>query len=253
MRKKPYLSIVIPCYNEEANLKRGVLDQVDNYLSQQKYASEVIISDDGSTDDSLPFIKKYLQEHSRFKLLENPHGGKPFAVRAGIKAACGEFVLFTDMDQSAPLNQVEKFLPYFKKGFAVVIGSRGKERAGFSVFRQLASNVFRLLRQMLLLRGITDTQCGFKAFKREVGKDLFSRLLIFKEAKETQDWRVGAFDVELLFLAQKLGYQIAEVPIKWEDKDIGQAKKRKFFKESVEMFKEILRVKINDLLGKYHS
>lgn len=252
-RNKIYLSIVIPCYNEEANLKRGILNQVENYLSQQKYSSEVLISDDGSTDASLSFIKKFIQNHPRFKLLKNPHGGKPFAVRAGINAAQGKIILFTDMDQSAPLNQIEKFLPYFKKDFDVIIGSRGKERVGFSIFRQLASNVFRLLRQRLLLGEITDTQCGFKAFKKEVAQDLFSRLLIFEKAKKIKGWRVGAFDVELLFLAQKQGYQIAEVPIQWENKDIGQAKKRKFFKESVEMFKEIVRVKINDLFGRYNS
>lgn len=251
MKKKIYLSVIIPCYNEEENLKRGVLGRVERHLNQQKYPYEVIVSDDGSTDGSLAFLEKYSKTHPQFKLLKNPHVGKPFAIRSGINQAQGEIVLFTDMDQSAPINQVAKLLPYFKKGLDVVIGSRGQERAGFSLFRQLASHVFRFIRQRLLLKEIVDTQCGFKAFKNRVAKDLFSRLLIFKEAKKTKGWRVGAFDVELLFLAQKQGYKIAEVAIQWQDQDVASGKGRKFFQESQEMLAEILRVKFNDLLGRY--
>lgn len=249
--KKIFLSVVIPCYNEKDNLKTGVLDQVENYLQKQPYLSEVIISDDGSTDGSLKFLKNFLKTHSRFKLLENRHTGKPFALRAGIKEAKGEIVLFTDMDQSTPINQVEKLLPYFKKRFAVVIGSRGQKRAGFSLFRRLASNIFRLVRQSLLLKNIVDTQCGFKAFKNRVAKDLFARLLIFKERKKTKGWRVGAFDVELLFVAKKRNYKIVEIPVNWQDKDVAREKQRKFFRESKEMLREILRVKLNDLKGCY--
>jgi len=248
---KPYLSVVIPCYNEENNLKRGVLDEVKKYLKKQSYLWEVIISDDGSTDKSKEFLEKYCQKYPNFILLKNPHGGKPFAVRAGIKKAKGKFVLFTDMDQSTPITQVEKLLPFFEKSYDVVIGSRGIERKGFSFFRQLASRGFRLFRKILLLRNINDTQCGFKAFKNRVAKDLFSQLLIFKNPAKVKGWRVGAFDVELLFIAQKRGYKIAEVPVEWADKDIARGKQRKFLKESWTMLKEILRVKINDLKGFY--
>ena len=262
--KQLFLSVIIPCYNEETNLKRGILNEVDDYLESQDYQSEVIISDDGSSDESPRIVEEFTKTHPRFKLLKNKHAGKPFAVRAGIKKASGEIVLFTDMDQSTPLNQIEKILPnfarnkvlakqgsYFKQGFDLVIGSRGKQRVGFSLFRQLASAIFRLTRQTILLKNIVDTQCGFKAFKNEVAKDLFSRLQIFKETKETRGWRVGAFDVELLFIAQKQGYRIAEVLVEWQDKDIAQGKQRKFFKESWEMLKEILRVKLSDLRGYY--
>jgi len=256
---KPFLSVIIPCYNEEKNLKRGVLDEVEAYLKSQKFESEVIISDDGSTDNSREFIKNYFernklayfQTHPRFKLLENKHAGKPFAVRAGIEKAQGEIILFTDMDQSAPIKEFDKFLPFFKKGLEVAIGSRGQERKGFPLLRLVASNVFRLIRQRLLLKNIVDTQCGFKAFKNEVAQDIFSRLLIFKETKGNKGWKVGAFDVELLFIAQKRGYKMAEVVVTWQDKDIAQGKERKFFKESKEMLMEILRVKLNDLKGRY--
>ena len=261
--KQPFLSVIIPCYNEETNLKRGILNEVDDYLKKQDYQSEVIISDDGSTDDSVKFIKElFINELSQpvnsltrnkiiIKLIENKHRGKAFAVKAGVEKSRGEIILFTDMDQSTPLNQIEKILPNFKQGFDLVIGSRGKQRVGFSLFRQLASFIFRFTRQTILLKNIVDTQCGFKAFKNEVAKDLFSRLQIFKETKETRGWRVGAFDVELLFIAQKQGYRIAEVLVEWQDKDIAQGKQRKFFKESWEMLKEILRVKLSDLRGYY--
>jgi glycosyltransferase involved in cell wall biosynthesis len=249
MSNKIFLSVIIPCYNEEKNLKRGVLDEVENYLQKQKFQSEVIISDDDSADNSLQFVKNYLKKHPRFRLLENKHAGKPFAVRSGIEKAQGEIVLFTDMDQSTPIKEFDKLLPFFQKGFDVVIGSRGQKREGFSLLRLVGSNVFRIIRQRFLLKKIVDTQCGFKAFKNKVALDLFSRLLIFKEAKKTQGWKVGAFDVELLFIAQKKGYRIAEAVIDWEDKDLG--KERKYFKESKEMLEEILRVKLNDLKKKY--
>jgi len=248
---KPFISVVIPCFNEEKNLERGVLDEVRRYLKKQKYHYEVIISDDGSTDKSLNFLEKYCQKNPNFILLKNPHGGKPFAVRAGIKKASGKIVLFTDMDQSTPIKEVEKLLPFFEKNYDVVIGSRGLERKGFSFFRRLASRVFLLFRKALLLKEINDTQCGFKAFKNRVAKDLFSQLLIFKNPAKIKGWRVGAFDVELLFIAQKRGYKIAEVPVFWEDKDIARGKQRKFLKESWQMLKEIIRVKINDLRGLY--
>jgi len=251
MSKKIYLSIIIPCYNEKENLETGVLDEVEEYLVRQDYVSEVIISDDGSTDNSLDFVKKYLLNHPRFHLLKNPHAGKPFAIRSGVEKAKGEIVLFADMDQSAPISEVEKLLPFFKKGFDVVIGSRGQKRKGFSFFRVFASNAFRVIRQVFLLRGITDTQCGFKAFKTKTARDLFSRVLLFKEAKKTKGWRVSAFDVELLFLAQKQNCKIAEVMVDWRDRDVVGKKGIQFFKESQEMLKEILRVKLNDLSGRY--
>src|SRR4030042_2664558 len=169
---KPFLSVIIPCYNEEKNLKRGALDEVEVYLKKQKFESEVIIADDGSSDNSREFIKKYLQAHSRFELLENKHVGKPLTIRSGIKKANGEIILFTDMDQSTPINEFDKFLPFFKKGFEVVIGSRGQKRGGASLLRLIGANVFRLIRQTLLLKNIVDTQCGFKAFKNKIAQDL---------------------------------------------------------------------------------
>ena len=248
---KPKISVIIPCYNEEGNLKRGALNQVEKYLKKQDYTSEVIISDDGSTDGSIKFIEKFVKYHSRFKLLKNKHAGKPFALRSGLKRARGEIVLFTDMDQSTPIDQLSKLLPFFDEGYDVVFGSRGMVRRKFPFYRKIASVVFRSFRQIFLLREVIDTQCGFKAFKKEALKKIFSKLTIFKTEKKTKGWRVTAYDVEALFVAQKLGFKIKEVPVKWEDQDIALGKKRNFLKESKEMMFEVLRVKIDDWRGRY--
>jgi len=248
---KIFLSVVIPCYNEEKNISRGTLEEVAKHLKIQKYPWQVIISDDASTDGSVRLIGQFINKNPGFSLLKNTHGGKPFVLRAGLKEAKGEIILFTDMDQSTPISELDKLLPYFDQGYEVVIGSRGFTRHGFSLFRQLASNIFRLIRQVLLLKEIVDTQCGFKAFKQEVVKRIFSQMEMFKDIRKVQGWRVSAYDVEALFLAQKFGYQIKEVPVKWTDKDISVGKKRNFAKESKEMFKEVIRVRLNDLLGKY--
>lgn len=246
-----YLSVVIPCYNEEKNLKRGVLDEVENYLRQQKYAFEVVISDDGSTDASLKIVERFVKYHPRFKLLRNEHAGKPFAIKSGLMKARGEIVLFTDMDQSASITEIKKLLPWFERGFDVVIGSRGKERKRFPWYRKLISSGFRLFRRTILLRNIIDTQCGFKALNRKAGRAIFKKMQIFKQEKKATGWRVGAWDVEMLFVAEKLGYKIKEIRVDWEDRDVARGKKRDFIKESKEMLREILKIRLNDFRGNY--
>lgn len=249
--KKPYLSVVIPCYNEEANLKAGVLKEVADYLKKQSYSWEVIVSDDQSTDKSRALVAQFIKGKPGFHHLKNKHGGKAFALRAGIKKARGEIILTTDMDQSTPIKEIEKLLPWFKKSYPVVIGSRGLKRAGFSLWRQLASIVFRYLRGLLLLMEINDTQCGFKAYESGVIKALFPQLEIFKKRQSTKGWRVSAIDVELLFLAKKRGHRVKEVVVDWQDRDISSTKARKFAKESRMMASEVLRVRLSDWQGRY--
>ena len=246
----PYLSVIIPCFNESENLKRGVLEQVYRFLSQQQFSWELIISDDESTDDSWGLVEKFILGKKGVTHLKNKHGGKPLAVRAGLEKARGKWVLFTDMDQATPIDQLKKLLPYFK-GDDIVIGSRGMGRKSFPFYRKLASFIFLNFRRLILLPDIADTQCGFKAFRREVALDLFPKLQVFQVKIKVYGWRVSAYDVELLFLGQKAGYKIAEVPVVWEDMDIAKGKQRNFVKESKEMFKEILRVRLNDLKGLY--
>jgi dolichyl-phosphate beta-glucosyltransferase len=246
-----FLSVVIPCYNEEANLKRGVLGEVNDYLQKQKYSWEVIISDDGSTDKSKDLAEKFAKSNQGFRLLKNQHGGKPYAVWQGIKKARGQIVLFTDMDQSTPSREIEKLLPYFKKNYDVVIGSRGWKRTGAPFYRQIAAFIFLQVRRLLLLPEIIDTQCGFKAFKTKVAQELFSKLSVLKNWQEASGWRVTAFDVELLFLAKKKGYRIKEVPVLWRDEDVALGKNKSFVKESRQMLEQIINVRRQERRGEY--
>jgi len=253
MTKPQKISIVIPCYNEEANLKKGVLDQVANFLAKQSFIWEVLICNDQSTDHSLKFCQNFVKTHPGFKVLDLPHGGKPSAVWGGIKAARYPLVLFTDMDQSTPLKEINKLLPHFKN-YDIVIGSRGSSRHGTSLIRKIMSAGFLIVRRLILLPTITDTQCGFKAFKTEVAKKLFPRLQFFSQ-KAASGWRVSAFDIELLFMAQLWNYKIKEVQVNWQNEDISTTKgdnSARFKKESQQMAQEIIRVKLNHLKGFYH-
>jgi glycosyltransferase involved in cell wall biosynthesis len=248
------ISIVIPCYNEENNLKRGVLNDVYDFLSKQKYNWEVIIADDESTDSSLQLVKDFVANHKNFRVLELPHGGKPSAVWGGIQAAKFPLILFTDMDQSTPLSELNKLLPFFDQDYEVVIGSRGSAREGNSFLRLIMSHAFLFGRRLILLPKIVDTQCGFKAFKTDVAKKLFPHLQFFKEKRIKKGWRVSAFDVELLFMAQKWNYKIKEVDVNWNQEDTSTTKGddlSRFKKESISMLQEIWRVKTNDLKGVY--
>lgn len=250
--ERPYITIIIPCYNEKENLKRGVLGEVANFLQGQNFTWEVIISDDGSSDGSADLVSLDIEKRKNFILLKNQHGGKPFAIWQGIKKAKGKYILFTDMDQSTPIQEITKIRP-FLDSYEVVIGSRGVERKNFSLFRKLGSFIFRNFRKMILLRDINDTQCGFKAMKIEVAKKIFPKLEFFKRTSEVKGWKVTSFDVELLFLAEKLGYKIKEVPVEWLHRDLSKNKGKSYFKESKEMLEQIIRVKINDLRGIYNK
>lgn len=248
------ISIIIPCYNEENNLKKGVLQEVYDFLITQKFTWEVIVCNDESTDNSLKLVKNFVSKHKNFKVLDLPHGGKPSAVWGGIKEAKYPLILFTDMDQSTPLKELNKLLPHFDQGYDVVIGSRGANREGNSFIRKLMARGFLLGRRMVLLHNITDTQCGFKAMRTNLAKKIFPELQFFKDKSEKKGWRVSAFDVELLFIAQKKGSKIKEVEVEWKNEDISTTKgddSVRFKRESKQMLQEIIRVISNNLKGVY--
>jgi dolichyl-phosphate beta-glucosyltransferase len=254
--QEPYVSVIIPCYNEEGNLKRGVLEEVRQYLAEQDYPWEVIIVDDESTDDSRALIESFVSSTANFSLFDIPHGGKPAAVWAGIQKARGAIVLSTDMDQSTHIDELSKLLPWYEKGFDVVIGSRGTTREGFSIVRRIGSIVFRTFRRLFLLHDISDTQCGFKSCRREAAQSIFPCLQFFKQADKPTGWKVSAYDVELLYLFEKCGYSMKEVTVAWQNRDESDTKDqagqlRRYLKESIEMAREVLRVKRNQIKGLY--
>ncbi len=252
------ISIIIPCYNEENNLRKGKLDEVHSFLSRQHYSNEVIIVDDGSTDASQSLIQNIIKNKTHFHFYAIPHGGKPTAIWAGIQKAKGRIVLFTDMDQSTPISELSRLLPWYEQGFDVVIGSRGAAREGLSIIRKIGSTIFRNLRSIFLLKNIYDTQCGFKSCWRQAALDIFPRLQFIKQIKKPTGWKVSAYDVELLYLFERAGYRIKEVTVKWQDRDQSDTKSERgdlvrYVHESIEMAEEVLHVKFNQLRGLYQE
>lgn len=210
----PYkLSIVVPVFNEEKNFHRGVLNSFKNFLYKQKYKWEVLFINDGSLDNTPKLLRKFSNKNSNIKLVNIPHGGKAMAVSKGIVEAKGEIILFTDFDQSTPINEVTKVLLEFERGADLVIGTRTDE-VNRPILQNLRSKVFNLLVQLIVLPGIKDSQCGFKAFKNSIGKKLFSSLKITN--KRAKGSYMGAFDVEVLLLARKKNYKIGSIPVKWQ-------------------------------------
>lgn len=250
------LSVIIPCFNEEENLKRGVLSEVDSFLMKQKYDWEVLVCDDGSSDKSRQIVGNFIKEKKNFRLLELEHGGKPSAIYGGIKAAKGDILLFTDMDQSTPISEIDKLLPYFEKKYDLVIGSRGLQRKNFPVIRKIASVFFRYLRGAFVLPKIVDTQCGFKAIRIGLAREIFPRLSYFQKSKDRSGWSVSAYDSEMLFIADKWGHNIKEVPVMWKDEDKSDTKNRSFSRfvhQSVQMAKEVVNVISNNRRGSYEK
>jgi dolichyl-phosphate beta-glucosyltransferase len=237
-----YLSVVVPCYNEHENLERGVLEEMAAYLRHVEFTWELIISDDGSTDNSREIVRERIANLEGFRLLENPHGGKPRAVWYGIQASQGQVVLFTDMDQSTPLDQFDRLQPLLAKGLDVAIGSRGIERENFPLYRRIGSSVFRAFRRVLLLRNISDTQCGFKAMRAEVARKVFPQLDALRKPREAKGWQVTAFDVELLYLAERAGYRIGEATVAWANRDVAQGKNKSYWRESRHMADQVFKI-----------
>lgn len=246
----PYLSVVIPSFNEKKNIARGVLDKVFEYLEAQDYTWEVILSDDGSTDGTIARLNDYASKHRNVTVLKNIHAGKAPTVKSGMLAAKGQWRLFTDFDQSTPLSELEKLLPYAEKGYQIVIGSReitGAKRDEEPFYRHLMGRGFNMLVQLLAVPGIHDTQCGFKLFSAKATQ-LFNSLVVYGANEGRKDAFTGAFDVELLFLARKYGYKIKEVPILWIHNETNRVSP---LKDSLRMLRDILKVRVTDVQGKY--
>ncbi len=247
--KNLQLSVVIPAYNEETNIRLGVLDKVSRYLEKQPYTWDVTVVDDGSTDDTAKLLEVFVKTNKGFSVMHNPHQGKAATVISGMMAARGDIILFTDLDQATPISELTHVLPWFDQRFDVVIGSR-RGRMGAPLTRRIMAQGFMILRGLILgLRGIVDTQCGFKAFRREVAHDIFGRLKLYGENHVVSGAMVTAgFDIEVLFLAKKLGYKIKEVPVEWH---YVETRRVNPLIDSVQGFSDILKIRLNAWRGLY--
>jgi glycosyltransferase involved in cell wall biosynthesis len=234
------------------NLQKGVLDKVSHFLSKQNYSFEVIIVDDGSNDGSAEFVEQFAREDKKFRIVKGSHSGKAGAVTAGVLASKGEWVLFTDMDQATPIEEIDKLLQFTDK-YDIVIGSRSATRKGAPWTRALMAKGMIVLRSLVVgLSDLNDTQCGFKLFRKDVGHELFSKLEKFHSGyKKISGSSVKAgFDVELLFLAEKRGYKIKEVSVNWL---YVESRRVSPIKDSVEAVQDLIRIRANELSGKYKN
>ncbi len=245
------VSLVIPCYNEEANLQKGVLDKFGNFTKDDNRFHEVLIVDDGSQDTTKKMIRdKYLKQFPKFLLIENTHKGKAFAVMSGIQKATGEYVFFSDIDLATPIEEGDKLIQAVEEGYDIAIGSRNPNRKGAPLSRKVLARGFIMIRDFFIgLRGIRDTQCGFKIFNRTAALDIINRLQVFKLHHAIRGPSVSAgFDLEFLFIARKLGYTIKEVPVVWRHVETRNVN---FLKDALETLGDIAKIKYYDFKGNY--
>jgi dolichyl-phosphate beta-glucosyltransferase len=234
------LSIVIPAYNEERRLPES-LPQVVDFVRRQSYATEVLVVDDGSVDKTADIVRAFEKEAPFVTLIQVEHGGKGHAVRAGMLQAKGEYLFLCDSDLSMPIEEVGKFLPPALGDYDVAIASReaeGARRFGEPGYRHLMGRVFNLIVNVLAVRGIQDTQAGFKCFRRPAAQAIFNLQTI-------KGW---GFDVEVLYIAQRHKMEIVEVPINWYYKDRSQVRP---VLDTYNMLREVLRVRLNSWQGRY--
>ena len=245
-----YLSIVVPAYNEETNIRLGALENVYDYFGTKPYAWEMIIIDDGSTDETPKLLAEFSQSRPGVSIIRNPHQGKGATIITGLLAARGDIVLFTDLDQATPIHDIEKLLPWFDRGYAVVIGSRNFIRQGAPLWRLIMACGFMIIRSFLIgLSGLTDTQCGFKAFRRTVAREIVSRLKLYGRPHPlTGSMVTPGFDIEVLYVAKKRGYKIKAVPVKWH---YVETRRVNPLKNSLHGFLDIMRIRLNAWKGLY--
>jgi dolichyl-phosphate beta-glucosyltransferase len=229
-----YLSVVIPAYNEEARLGK-TLHYMIRFLQDQPYASEIIIADDGSKDRTVEIAKERLAHFPHKILTVDKNRGKGNAVKRGMLSAVGRFILFSDADMSTPIDEVERFALILEKGsYDCVIGSRALPDSKLEVrqnaFRESIGKIFNRIAQALTFKGISDSQCGFKCFKREVAHDLFGR----------QKLDGFSFDAEILYLAQKRGYKICESPVIWRNDTQSRVQ---LLSDPLHMFLDLMRIR----------
>jgi len=226
-----HLSFIIPAYNEAARIGASIEKSIA-YFERQSYDCEVLVVDDGSTDDTVKIVERYVGGVVR--LLRQPTNmGKGAAVRRGMLEGSGEYRIFSDADFSTPITETARILELLRE-YDVVIGSRALDRSLVKVhqpwYRETMGKTFNLMVQVLAVSGIRDTQCGFKGFRARAAQEIFSRARIDG----------FSFDVEALYLARRLGFSIKEVPVEWYNDE--RSTLHPIF-DSLRMVRELLKVR----------
>lgn len=236
-----HLSVVVPAYNEEERLG-PTLSRLYEYYEAQDYNYDVTVVSDGSSDRTNEIVREFAATHSKFKLLDySPNRGKGYAVRTGMLAATGDMVLFCDADMATPQEETEKLLAHMRQGADVAIGSRPLKESKLEkhqpFLREMLGRSANKLIQALAIKGIQDTQCGFKIFTRKCAQDVFARC--------TLDG--FSFDFEALMIAHDLDYRIDEVPIRWFHQE---GSKVVFWRDYPRAFKDLLGLRAKGKRGR---
>lgn len=240
MRTRPALSVVIPAYNEARRLPAS-LRRVLEYLERgHGQPFEIIVVDDGSDDDTAACVRAL--GHPAVTLVSNERNrGKGYSVRRGMLLASGERLLMTDADLSTPIEELPRLVAALAAGADVAIGSRAANGADIVVhqpwYREVVGRLFNLTVRSLTVRGIRDTQCGFKLFSGRAAHEVFGRLRLDG----------FSFDVEALFVAQRCGYRLVEIPVRWSN----DAASRVTMLKGARAFLDLLRIRSNQMLGLY--
>jgi len=240
---KPYLSVILPAYNEEARILPS-LQKRHQYLEKQDYSYEVLIVNDGSTDKTREVVTEAIKDWPNFKLIDNKaNKGKGGVVKQGMLSASGKWRLFMDVDESVTIDEIERLWPY-TQDFKVIIGSRytegGKITKKQPLVRRIISRGGNLLIQTLIAWGIKDTQCGFKLFSVAATKEIFP-------LQTMERW---SFDMELIAIAKKHGYKIKEVPVIWKEQagsKLGAAK------AAARSLRDVFVIWWHKIIGKYNK
>lgn len=240
------VSVIIPAFNEANALRQGKLQRVAAWLETQPYPTELIVVDDGSSDETYA-----LAQATGVRTLRIEHAGKAAAIIAGIHAASGDIILFTDMDQATPISEAPLLLERLFRTPGIAIGSRGMARKGAPLGRYILSYGQVLVRWLLLGLRITDTQCGFKAVQRDAALSILENLRLYhpnRGSKLSGPSVTSGFDVEFLFVGRRLGYPIFEVPVTWNYQD---TRRVHLLRDALRGVGDLLRITGARLLGAY--
>lgn len=236
----PFLSIVIPAHNEEQRLPPS-LEQIFAFLQRQPYSSEVLVVENGSTDRTLEAAQAFAGRFKNLRVLQSTRRGKGLAIREGMLASRGEYRFMCDADLSMPIEQLNLFLPPLQAGFDLAIASReapGAVRYNEPSYRHWGGRAINIIIRLLILPGLHDTQCGFKCFRADVAEDLF-------RLQTLPGW---SFDIELLYIARRRNYRIAEIPIHWSH---NAESKLSVWRDALQMIADIFTIRRNAQRGLY--